>query len=51
MAGSVFGLICGLLAIKRNRGAVMWFMLGLIFGPIALLWVALQQRRDEPAFL
>jgi hypothetical protein len=51
MVGSVFGLVCGLLAIKRNRSAVLWFVLGLIAGPIALLAVLLQQRRDEPAFL
>lgn len=51
MIGSVFGLVCGLLAIRRNRSAVAWFLLGLIFGPIALIWISVQRRREQPAFL
>ena len=51
MVGAVFGLICGLLAIRRNRTAVGWFILGLGTGPIALVWLLTQRRREEPAFL
>jgi hypothetical protein len=36
MVGSVFGLACGLLAVA---------------GPVALVGLLLQKRRDEPAFL
>ena len=51
MVGSVFGLICGLLAIRRNRSAVGWFAMGGLFGPVALVTILVQKRRDEPAFL
>ena len=51
MVGSVFGLICGLLAVRRNRSAVGWFVMGGLVGPIALVTILVQQRRDEPAFL
>jgi hypothetical protein len=51
MAGAVFGLICGLLAIRRNRSSVTWFILGLLTGPIALVTILVQKRRDEPALL
>jgi hypothetical protein len=51
MAGAVFGLLCGLLAIRRNRSAVGWFIMGMAIGPIALVWLLVQRRRDEPAFL
>jgi len=51
MVGSVFGLACGLLAVRRNRSAVAWFMGGLVAGPLALVGVLVQRRRDEPAFL
>lgn len=51
MAGAVFGLVCGLLAIRRNRSAVGWFLMGLLVGPIALVWLLAQRRQDEPAFL
>jgi hypothetical protein len=49
--GSIFGLICGLLAVRRNRSAVTWFMLGLMVGPIALIWMLVQRRREQPGFL
>ena len=51
MIGSVFGLITGLRAIRRHRSAVGWFIAGLATGPIALAWVLVARRRDEPAFL
>jgi hypothetical protein len=51
MAGAIFGLVCGLLAIRRNRSAAGWFIMGLLIGPIALVWLLVQRRRDEPAFL
>ena len=51
MAGSVFGLACGLFAIRKNRSAVTWFILGLLSGPIAVAAILLQGRRQEPEFL
>ncbi|MGH2796049.1 MAG: hypothetical protein ACRDKG_17295 [Actinomycetota bacterium] len=51
MVGSVFGLITGLLAIRRNRSAAGWFIMGLLVGPIALVWLLVQQRSEEPGFL
>lgn len=51
MVGSVFGLITGLLAVRRNRSAVGWFIMGLLVGPIALVWLLVQQRSEEPGFL
>ena len=49
--GSAFGLICGLLAVGRNRSATGWFFVGLLFGPFALVALLLMQRREEPSFL
>jgi hypothetical protein len=49
--GSVFGLICGLLAVGRNRSATGWFLMGLLFGPFAVAALFLKQRRQEPSFL
>jgi hypothetical protein len=49
--GSVFGLICGLLAVGRNRSATGWFFMGLLFGPFAIAALFLKERRGEPSFL
>jgi hypothetical protein len=49
--GSVFGLICGLLAVGRNRSATGWFFMGLLFGPFAIAALFLRERRGEPSFL
>jgi hypothetical protein len=49
--GAAFGLACGLRAIAKNRTATGWFMLGLIFGPIALVVLFTRERREHPAFL
>jgi hypothetical protein len=51
MVGAVFGLVCGMLAIRRNRSAVGWFIMGTAIGPLALVWLLIQRRGDEPAFL
>jgi len=51
MIGAVFGLVCGLLAVRRNRTATGWFILGLIFGPLALVAMITRGYRDHPAFL
>jgi len=51
MAGALFGLACGLLAIRKNRTASGWFMLGLITGPVALAVVLTRPYRDTPSFL
>lgn len=49
--GSAFGLVCGLLAVVRNRSAVGWYFAGLILGPIALATLLIRERRAEPSFL
>lgn len=49
--GSIFGLVCGLLGIRRNRSAVGCFLLGLVVGPVALIWLLVSQRREQPGFL
>jgi hypothetical protein len=51
MAGAGFGLLCGLIAIRRNRSASLWWFIGLLVGPIALLALLTMERRDAPAFL
>lgn len=51
MVGAVFGLVSGLLAIRRNRSAAGWFIMGMAIGPIALVWLLVQRRREAPAFL
>ena len=51
MAGSVFGFACGWLAIRKNRSATGWFMMGLLFGPLALVAILTRERQNEPAFL
>lgn len=51
MVGGLFGLACGLLAVRRNRSSALWFMLGLASGPIALVALLVMSRRERPAFL
>jgi hypothetical protein len=51
LAGAAFGLACGLLAVRKNRTASGWFMLGLLVGPFALGAMLTRERRDRPAFL
>jgi hypothetical protein len=51
MIGAVFGLACGLIAVRRSRTATGWFLLGLIFGPLALVVLLTLGYRDHPAFL
>ena len=51
MAGSVFGLLCGLKAIGKNRSATAWFMAGLLTGPIALIVLLTRERHEQQAFL
>lgn len=51
MIGAAFGLATGLIAVRRNRTASGWFMLGLITGPIALALMLTRPYRDHPSFL
>ena len=51
MIGAAFGLACGLFAIRRNRTASGWFLIGLVIGPIALALILTRPYRDSPAFL
>lgn len=51
MIGAAFGLATGLIAVRRNRTATGWFMLGLVSGPIALAVVLTRPYRDHPSFL
>jgi hypothetical protein len=51
LIGSIFGLVSGLLAIRKNRTGSGWFLLGLIFGPLALIALFTRERREHPAFL
>ncbi len=51
MVGAAFGLICGLMAIRLNRTASGWFMLGLLTGPIALVVLLTRDRREHASFL
>ena len=51
MVGAAFGLLCGLMAIRRNRTGTGWFLLGLVTGPIALIVLMTRDRRERPAFL
>jgi len=51
MVGAAFGLPCGLLAIRRNRTASGWFLIGLVLGPIGLALILTRPYRDHPAFL
>jgi hypothetical protein len=51
MVGAAFGLVCGLMAVRKNRTASGWFLLGLCTGPIALVVLWTRDRREHPAFL
>ena len=51
IGGAAFGLPCGLIAIRRNRSATLWWIYGLVTGPIALVVLLTRERREEPAFL
>lgn len=45
--GLVFGAFCAYLADEKGRSAVAWFMLGLLFGIIALL-VLMALPKERP---
>jgi hypothetical protein len=51
MVGAAFGLACGLMAIRQNRSASGWFLVGLTTGPIGLIVLMTRQRRERPSFL
>ncbi|MHB8511943.1 MAG: hypothetical protein ACYDCC_07135 [Actinomycetota bacterium] len=36
IVGSIFGVVCGIMAIPRNRSCIPWWFLGVLSGPIAL---------------
>jgi uncharacterized membrane protein len=41
-----FAIICGLLAIRKNRPFMGWFIFGLIWGPLALIILLLRPRQE-----
>lgn len=43
-----FAIICAIIASNKNRSAVGWFILGLIFGIFALIVIACLSRLDVP---
>lgn len=36
----VMGVLCALIALAKRRSALGWFLLGCLFGPLALLFAA-----------
>lgn len=36
----VMGVICAVVALAKGRSAIGWFLLGCLFGPLALLFAA-----------
>lgn len=46
IAGGVFGIVTGWLAVGKNRPALPWWVLGVLIGPFAI--VALQIRGPRP---
>ncbi|GAC1425560.1 MAG: hypothetical protein NVSMB57_16960 [Actinomycetota bacterium] len=49
--GSVFGVMCGFMAIPRNRSALPWWALGVLTGPIALGVLKQMGTREGPKAL
>lgn len=48
IAAVIFGMFSGFVGAEKNRDKIGWFILGAIFGPIALLAVAgLPVKEDE----
>jgi len=39
VAALLFALITALIASNKGRNGLGWFFLGLLFGPIGLIWV------------
>lgn len=46
--GALFGIACGFAAIPRNRSAVVWWFLGVLFGPVTLAVLLRQGERPGP---
>lgn len=54
IAGGVFGIAAGWLAIARNRSGLPWWALGVVLGPIAIAVVLTRGHRPaevRPAVL
>jgi len=49
----VMGVLCALIALAKRRSGLGWFLLGCLFGPLALLFAAAmsatQRIQHEPA--
>lgn len=48
----IIGVVCAVIAIGKGRSGFGWFILGCIFGPLALLCAAVmsrESRQDERA--
>lgn len=48
IVGALFGVACGFAAIPRNRSAVVWWFLGVLFGPVTLAVLLRQGERAGP---
>ena len=41
-----FGLSCGIIANNKGRGKFFWFLLGMFFGPFALILIVLLKQKN-----
>lgn len=43
----MFGVVCAIAASSKNRNAVGWFFMGVVFGPFALLMLVFLSKLPE----
>lgn len=46
--GAVFGAITGWLAVARNRSALIWWLVGVVFGPFGFVALLNRGPREDP---
>lgn len=44
----VMGVICAVVALAKGRSAIGWFLMGCLFGPLALLFAAAMSAAPRP---
>lgn len=44
----LFGILSGIVAAAKNRSFIGWLILGILFGPIALLFAAIMSAEQRP---
>jgi len=42
----LFGIVCAIIASSKNRSAFGWFVLGVLFGPLSILFIAIARKED-----